>query len=104
MLMIRPHRLRIIGRSTALVQRKAPRRLVCSTSSQSSSLIRMMSPSRVTPALLTRMSIRPHASPAWVTIRSTPAVSRTSAWIVTAFRPRAVTSAAVSAAAAASPR
>ena len=58
MLTIRPARWRSIGRSTALVTRKADLRLVSSTASQSSSDMRMISVSRVIPALLTRTSMR----------------------------------------------
>ncbi len=57
MLTIRPQRARVIGRARCLVQWKQLVRLVEMTSFQSASLIRKSSPSRVIPALLTRMSI-----------------------------------------------
>ena len=47
---------------TAWVKLKAPFRFVSMTVSQSSIDIRMLSPSRVTPALFTRMSTRPKSS------------------------------------------
>ena len=58
-LMIRPLRCLTIGRCTARIKLKAPFRLVSITTSQSSLLMRMLSPSRVTPALLTRISTFP---------------------------------------------
>ena len=51
--MIRPNRPRIIGRAARLATRNAPVRLVAMTVSQSSSLIRISSVSRVMPALAT---------------------------------------------------
>ena len=53
MLTIDPARRRSILRATARQVLKAPRRFVSMTASQSSSLMRAMSVSRVTPALLT---------------------------------------------------
>ena len=48
-----------MGRSSAWVSRNAPVRLVLSTSSQSGRFMRSTSPSRVMPALLTRISTLP---------------------------------------------
>src|ERR1700730_1101516 len=59
-LTIRPYFCLSIGRSAALLARKAPLRLVWITMSQSASLIRITSVSRVRPALLTRTSSLPH--------------------------------------------
>src|ERR1019366_294940 len=59
MLMMRPVRALIIARLNAFVTRNAPFKFVSSTVSQSASLMRMSRPSRVTPALLTRMSTLP---------------------------------------------
>ncbi len=57
MLIIRPRRRLIIARRIDWVKLNAPRKFVLITVSQSSIDIRMASPSRVTPALFTRMSI-----------------------------------------------
>ena len=54
--MIRPKRALIIGLAAARISRNAASRLIRMTSSNSSSFIRMARLSRVTPALLTRMS------------------------------------------------
>ena len=62
-----------MGRSTALVTRNALFRLVSSTASQSSSDMRMMSVSRVMPALLTSTSMRLNVSRVAWTSRSTSA-------------------------------
>src|SRR6266851_1222152 len=59
MLMMRPARCLSKAREKALVQLKAPLRLVFKTVSQSASLIRSNKASRATPALFTRMSTRP---------------------------------------------
>ena len=59
MLMIRPERCLTKLRAKALVNKNAPFKLVSSTVSQSCSLMRISSPSRVTPALFTRMSTFP---------------------------------------------
>jgi len=56
---MRPERCLTMGRMTPWMKLKAPFRFVSRTRSQSSSLIRMASPSRVSPALLTRISTRP---------------------------------------------
>ena len=104
MLTIRPARALSIGRVTALVIQNAPERFVSMTSSQASSVIRMMRSSRVTPALLTRMSSRPNASSTALTTPSAVADARASPWIARARRPSASMAALVSAAAAALPR
>src|SRR5476651_1299601 len=74
-LTIRPHRARVIGRARGLVQWKQLERLVARTSFQSASLIRKRRPSRVIPALLTRMSITGNsarsAAEAWATAAPT---------------------------------
>ncbi len=62
MLMIRPVRALSIARLNALVTRNAPFKFVFSTVSQSASAMRISKPSRVTPALLTRMSTLPHSA------------------------------------------
>src|SRR5665213_1688734 len=76
---MRPHRARVMGRARGLVQWKQLVRLVEMTSFQSASLIRKRSPSRVIPALLTRMSIEGNsaskAAAAWAT--AAPSVTST---------------------------
>src|SRR5258706_689524 len=67
-------------RATARQQRNAPARLVSSTSSHCSSLMRMNTPSRVRPALLTSTSTRPKRSNAAAKAGSTEALFATSAW------------------------
>src|ERR1017187_5837950 len=57
MLTILPQRARAMGRARCFVQWKQLEGLVAMTSFQPASLIRKSSPSRVIPALLTRMSI-----------------------------------------------
>src|ERR1700694_887057 len=57
---MRPHFAFSMGRGGALLARKAAFRLVWMTMSQSASLIRITSVSRVKPALLTSTSSRPH--------------------------------------------
>ena len=61
MLMIRPKRRFSMPFSAARDRRKAAVRLIARTVSQSASFMRMKRASRVTPALLTRMSIGPSA-------------------------------------------
>src|SRR5213078_3190799 len=61
---------RIISFVAARVRRNAPRRLTSMTWSQSSSFMRTRRPSRMTPALLTRMSTRPNRCLAASTNRS----------------------------------
>src|SRR5947209_4559089 len=58
---MRPYFCLSMGLSAALLARKAAFRLVCSTTSQSASLMRITRVSRVSPALLTRMSSRPNS-------------------------------------------
>src|SRR5213592_3631184 len=71
MLMTRPPPFcRIMSFVAARVMRNAPRRLTSMTWSQSSSFMRTRRPSRMTPALLTRMSTRPNRCLAASTRRS----------------------------------
>ena len=80
--MIRPNRARTIGRAARRATRNAPVRLVAITASQSSSLIRITSLSRVMPALAMTTSTGPRAAstsanaastwPGSVTSHSTP--------------------------------
>jgi hypothetical protein len=65
--------------------------------------MRMIKSSRVTPALFTRMSILPKTSRTSLTTASADSGSDASAWMGADRRPKASTSAAVSAAAAALP-
>ena len=60
--MIRPARAFIMEEMTACVSRKLPVRLVWRTSLKSAAFMRRARPSRVTPALLTRMSTRPRSA------------------------------------------
>ena len=69
------YRARIIGFRAARARRKAASRLIRITSDHSSSFIRIARLSRVTPALLIRMSICPSASTACGTSASTAAPS-----------------------------
>ena len=71
--MIRPKRCRIMPFSAARESRNAASRLTRSTSCQSSSFMRTASPSRVRPALLTRMSSPPISRSASGTSASTDA-------------------------------
>ncbi len=57
-LIIRPHRLRVIGRAKCLIKVKQLFRLVFKTASQSSSSILKSRLSLVIPALLTKISIK----------------------------------------------
>ena len=59
MLMIEPPRWRIMMGSTAMMKLNALLRLTAMTASHWASVMRIMSPSFVMPALLTRMSIEP---------------------------------------------
>ena len=83
-----------IGREKALVSVKTDFRLVSSTASQSASLMRINRPSRVTPALLTRMLMPPVSSRILATAASTAAVSPTSTATAQLCRPSAVISSA----------
>ena len=76
--MIRPHRARVMWRSTSFVARNVLVRFVAITASQESSPIRITSLSSVIPALFTRMSTSPKRSRAASTIRSRSAACRTS--------------------------
>ena len=67
----------IIGRDTARVKRNVPFRLTFKTASQSSSLMRMRSPSLVMPALLTMTSILPKSAITAFTQASTSAETAT---------------------------
>src|SRR5690554_1402930 len=76
--MIRPCRAFIIGLAAARARRNADSRLTFSTSDQSSSDIRMTSPSRVIPALFTNMSSLPSFSTTVGTSASTCSASERS--------------------------
>ena len=82
---------------------KAPFRLVSSTVSQSDSFMVSIRPSRVTPALFTRMSTRPNRARTSFTMASQAAASATSAWMAKASAPRSWQAFTVSSAAAALP-
>src|SRR5262245_58677583 len=84
-------------REQARANRNEPRRLVLITSSHSWSLIRGRSVSRVTPALLTRMSILPHFSTRPSISASTGPLSFTSQENASACPPAVVIAATVSA-------
>ena len=75
--MILPLRLLIIKRESARVKRNVPLRLILRTASQSSSSICISSLSRVMPALLTRMSTKPHFAITASTVAATAAGSAT---------------------------
>ena len=68
----------VLAEGGARVATNAPRRFASRTASQSSSLSRKRTLSRVTPALLTRMSTAPKASSTSVTSAATEATSATS--------------------------
>ncbi len=87
-------------RITARVHRYVPFRFVASTSSNSTSFIRMRILSRVVPALLTRISTGPKASPTPFTSASTSAASATSPFMASHSAPASRTSFRVSWAAA----
>ena len=89
--MTRPDRLRTMAGATWRHMRNAPRRFVAMTVSQSSGFIRRIRPSRVIPALFTRMSIAPCRSRIPFTAVSTEAGSATS--IATPSAPRPIASA-----------
>ena len=78
MLITRALSWRIMERWNALMQLKTPLRLVSMTVSQSSSLMRKASPSRVTPALFTRMSTLPKASMIFLPTAAVASVSEIS--------------------------
>src|SRR5215472_10723125 len=79
MLTMAPLRRGIISRATRCRQKNTPLPLTRMMRSQSASVRSMMSARRVTPALLTRMSIRPNVSTTRATILSMVARSPTSA-------------------------
>ena len=80
-LTILPYRPRIMGREAARHAVKTERRLTLITSSKSSSLIRRISPSRVIPALLTRISSLPAVSAIFSTVSPSAFLSpRSQVW------------------------
>src|SRR5713226_6597658 len=85
-LTIRPQRADRMSSSARRVQWKAPDRLVSTTLSQSSALMRMARPSRRWPALLTSTCTGPKRSRASTKARSTASGSDTSAWRSPPFR------------------
>ena len=85
--------------TTAFMVRKAPFKLVSSTWSQASSFIVMSRPSRVMPALLTRMWTAPNCCRAASTRALTSSVLDTSQRMAAALAPRASQAATVSRAA-----
>src|SRR5699024_637266 len=92
-----------MGRMAAFMHRKAPLRLVWMTLSKSSSFMAMARPSRVMPALLTRIWMPPSSLTA-VSIRVLAASgSATSPWTARTCTPRASSSCSVCWAAAALP-
>src|SRR5574337_468000 len=95
MLMMVPPRCLLIYLSAALAHRNEPFKLMPSTKSQSSSFIRRISPSRVMPALFTRMSIRPNFPTTSSIMAETSAEAATFALIASDFLPFASMSAAV---------
>ena len=92
--MMRPERCLTNARVKAFVNKNAPLRFVSSTASQSASLMRISNPSRVTPALLTRMSTRPVSPRIFSAAAATAAASATSTACAQAFLPTARTSSA----------
>ena len=78
MKIIRPHRPRIMPLITRRAARNPPVRLVSTTAAKSSSDMRTASPSRVAPALATRISTGPSESSTWPTASSTESASVTS--------------------------
>ena len=95
----RPKRCFIMVRAAVLQHRKAPFKLVARTASKSSSFIRITRSSRVMPALLTRMSMRPNSFTTPSSRAFTAAASVTSARTPRAGLPRAAQAASVSRAA-----
>ena len=90
-------------RDTAFMHRNVPFRLVSITASKSASFIIIRRPSRVTPALFTRMSIRPNSLTAASIRAFTWASSATLHCTASALAPRASQAATVSWAASARP-
>src|SRR6187551_844482 len=95
MFTIRPQRARVIGRASCFVQWKQLVRLVDRTSFQSVSLIRNSNPSRVIPALLTRISTTGNSFKSSSEAFTTAAPSATSTASAFAFPPDALIDAAV---------
>ena len=91
-LMIRPDRCLSKARANARVNRNAPFKFVSRTVSQSASLRRMTNPSRVIPALFTRMSTRPVSARILPPVSATALESATSSACAHALRPSARTS------------
>ena len=91
---MRPLRCLANVRKNAFVKRNAPFRFVSSTVSQSASLMRISRPSRVTPALFTRMSTLPQSARIFSAAAFTSAESDTSTASAHALRPSARISAA----------
>ena len=94
MFTIDPARRFSILRATARQVLKGPRRFVSMTVSQSSSLIRAMSVSRVTPALLTSASMSPSSDSTRSMSAAASSGTDTSAWIATPPISPAISSAA----------
>jgi hypothetical protein len=94
MFTIDPARRFSILRATARHVLNGPRRLVSMTVSQSSSLIRAMSVSRVTPALLTSASMSPSSASTCSTRATASSGTETSAWIASPPISEAISSAA----------
>ncbi len=95
MFTIRPQRARVIGRAKCFVQWKQLERLVEITSFQSVSLMRNNKPSRVMPALLTRISISGNSFSNSSAALATAAPSATSTAKALALPPAATIAAAV---------
>ena len=93
-----PLRCLVMAGRTALVQWNVPFRLTSSTAFQSSSFMRSSRPSRVMPALFTRMSMRPSSVSNRSAIAATSAHSATFALMTSARRPCDNTARAVSSA------
>jgi hypothetical protein len=89
---MRPERCLTKMRVNAFVMVNAPRKFVFKTVSHCSSDMRIIKPSRVTPALLTRMSMRLVSPIIFSPASATAAASETSNATAQAFRPAARTS------------
>lgn len=100
---MRPYRCFTICRATAFIHRNVPFRLASITASKSSSFIIISRPSRVTPALFTRMSMRPKAWTAASIRALTSPASATLQRTARALAPRASQADTVSCAAASFP-
>ena len=73
--MMRPARAFIMPRMTPRDKRNTPRKLVAMTASKSSSFMRMLKPSRVMPALLTKIAIAPSSFSIFASTASVCSVS-----------------------------